>query len=77
MYNDKLIPLGCNMLFLLYYYTRTVIIICRQNQSGIDGDHYSLQFVENQIRSDRWDHDVQNQELKFALEFYMRQIAQY
>jgi hypothetical protein len=65
------------MLFLLYYYTRTVVIICRQHQSRMDGEHDSLQLVENQIRSDRWDHDVQNQDLKIALEFYMRQIAQY
>jgi hypothetical protein len=43
----------------------------------IDGEHYSLHFVESQIRSNHWDPEIETEEIRFATEFYMGQISRY
>jgi len=43
----------------------------------IDGEHYSLHFVESQVRSNQWDDETIEEEVGFAKKFYMSQINQF
>lgn len=43
----------------------------------IEGEHYSLEFVKSQIKSNRWSNkDIEN-EIDFAVTFYLSQIKLY
>lgn len=49
--------------------------ISKYDIEEIPGEHYSIEFIKSQINSNDWSIEVRNEEIEFAVNFYLDQIS--